>query len=229
LGFGQHHVGVGLVGLLLGVAAAIACIRLPALPDASLDRSITAPISDDVQETAILLLIVAIALGSMLWTGLQLWLLGNTVLIVGLSIAAAIGKLIGGVLAERWGWRRWAVTALGLAALLLLAGHSHPIALMLAVACLQSVVPITLAATIRLMPRYSATASGFALGLAILLGGIPVLAGVTLFPQAIAVAIAVLGGAAIAAWVGLDPGLIAANQLPSTRHNTLIRADAKQG
>ncbi|MBD2465821.1 MFS transporter [Oscillatoria sp. FACHB-1407] len=228
LGFGQYEVAAVLAGLLLGVAVAIASVRLPALPDASPTNVIKAPTSEAAQETAVLLLIVAIALGSMVWTGSQLWLLGQAAWIIGTAIAAAVGKLIGGWLAQRWGWRRWTVTALAIAALLLATGNT-PLQLLLGMACLQSVVPVTLAATIRLMPQHSATAAGFALGLGILLGGIPVLAGFSLFPQAIAAVIGVLAGAAIALWHGLRPSSLATPRSTTIPHSIAIRADAKQG
>lgn len=210
LGVGRYEVTSELVGLLLGVAVAIAMTQLPTLPDSPLTKLTSdaqLPPAEEFKEAAVFLLIVAISMGSMVWTGLQLWLLGRTALVIGMAIAAGVGKIVGGWLSERWGWRRWTVTALGLAALLLVGGDAYPLALLLGVACLQSVVPVTLAAIIRLMPRYSATAAGLALGLAILVGGIPVLAGVMLFPQAKALVVVLLTGAAIALWHGLKPAL----------------------
>ncbi|MDX2214538.1 MAG: hypothetical protein SFY66_14700 [Oculatellaceae cyanobacterium bins.114] len=231
LGFERYDITAELVGLLVGLAIAIAVTRLPELPYGSpsgVSVQAQSSISDESKETLLLMLIVAIALGSSVWTGLQLWLLGQTGLVLGMAIAAAVGKIVGGYWSGRLGWRRWTVTALLLAALLLVAGGDHPVTLLLGVACLQSVVPVTLAATIRLMPGHPATAAGLALGVAILVGGIPVLGGVTLFPQAIALVIVVLAAAAITLWMGLNPAAFAIPLPLVTSPSVSLEADAKQ-
>ncbi|MBW4521329.1 MAG: hypothetical protein KME16_16725 [Scytolyngbya sp. HA4215-MV1] len=127
----------------------------------------------------LLVLLSAIALNSVVWTGFQFLLLGKTSVLVAVAIAAAIGKLGGSILAEWWGWRRWSISALILAIPLLVLGESHLVTLLPGVALLQSTVPVTLTATVCLMPHQPATASSLALGLAIIVSGILVLGGVS--------------------------------------------------
>jgi nitrate/nitrite transporter NarK len=99
-----------------------------------------------------------------------------------MACAAAIGKIAGGLLADRVGWRRWVFGALILSAPLLWGGQRSLWMLLPGVALLQSATPVCLAATARMLPRYPATAAGLALGLAIAAGGIPAVAGLsTLF------------------------------------------------
>jgi MFS transporter, FSR family, fosmidomycin resistance protein len=128
-----------------------------------------------------LLLLSAIALISTVWTGVQLLLIGQAQWLLAVAIAAALGKLVGGHIAETVGYRRWAIAALLAAIPLLLLGRTVFLFLLPGVALLQSSVPITLTATIQQMPHQPATAAGLALGLAILIGGVPVLIGVNLF------------------------------------------------
>lgn len=228
LGFSGWAIAPVLVGLLLGMAVVIARSNLPLLPYAAFSPSpplssqlTSLPLDDPLD--FLLLLIGAIALGSAVWTGLQLWLLDQTPLLIGMAIAAAIGKVVGGVLSSRWGWHWWTTAALVSATLLLLRG-AHPLTLIPAVALLQSTVPITLTATIRLMPNRPATAAGLTLGLAILLGGIPVLAGVRLFPQGLAIAVLFLVAMAIALW-----GSLRLFATPVAGSSVSVGADVKDG
>jgi len=124
-----------------------------------------------------LVLLAGIALRSAVWSSLQLLFQGRFDLLLALAVAAAAGKILGGILADRVGWRRWTVGALALAAPLLALGEQNLIALLAGVALLQSATPVALAATSRLLPRSPATAAGLALGLAIAIGGIPAAGG----------------------------------------------------
>jgi FSR family fosmidomycin resistance protein-like MFS transporter len=124
-----------------------------------------------------LALLAAIALRSLVWTTLQYLFEARVEMLLLMAIAAALGKVLGGPLADRFGWRRWTLVALGSAAALLTFNRGSLPALLLGVALLQSATPAALAATLRLLPRQPATAAGLGFGLAIALGGLPLIAG----------------------------------------------------
>jgi nitrate/nitrite transporter NarK len=111
------------------------------------------------------------------WTTLQFVLEARVEMLLLMAVAAALGKALGGPLADRFGWRRWTLLALGGAALALTFSRASVPSLLLGVALLQSATPAALAATLRLLPRQPATAAGLGLGLAIALGAVPLLAG----------------------------------------------------
>lgn len=123
----------------------------------------------------VLILLMLIALISTVWTSFQFLLQNNLQMLIIIAIAAAIAKVCGGILAEYWGWKWWMIISLTIAAFLLLVNQKNHLSLILSLALLQSTVPITLAATARIMPQQPATATGFALGFSIIIGGVPVI------------------------------------------------------
>ncbi|MEW5870111.1 MAG: hypothetical protein AB1894_12605 [Chloroflexota bacterium] len=158
-------------------------------------------------EWALILLVGAYSLRSAVWTTFQLFLEGVSPAIPLVSAAAAVGKLLGGLLADRIGWRRWGVTTLALAALLLSAGAvdlewgPSTWLLLAGVTLLQSSLPVMLAWLGQALPRHPATAASLGLGLATLLGGLPLLAGfVPGFSQPLLALLATLL-AALALWI----------------------------
>jgi FSR family fosmidomycin resistance protein-like MFS transporter len=162
--------------LLALLAVLILALQLPALPYTTQESE---PLFES-HDVIMLVLLAAIALRSLVWTTLQYLVQMRWEMVLMLAVAAMVGKALGGFLADYVGWRRWTLGALLGAALLLNFGARQPWALMLGVALLQSATPAALAATLRLMPRQPATAAGLALGLAIALGGLPLLGGWTL-------------------------------------------------
>lgn len=154
---------------LLACAAVVATVRPPALPYAEREPE---PIFED-HDLVMLVLLAAIALRSAAWNAAQFLLAGRVDLLLALAVAAALGKVLGGYLADRLGWRRWTLGALALAAPLLALGEGRPYALFPGVALLQSATPAAIAATGRLLPRRPGLAAGLAFGLAIAVGGLP--------------------------------------------------------
>ncbi|OLP17010.1 hypothetical protein BST81_18715 [Leptolyngbya sp. 'hensonii'] len=183
----------GVLGLALGGVLALAGYVLPwglvllILAGAMLGFPQPAPASQEAagellpegQDSLLLVLLGAIALRSAVWNAVQVLHREPVTLLVELALAAAIGKLLGGFLADLWGWRRWAGLALALAIPLLTLAGTQTIPLLLGLALLQSVTPLTLAAIARLLPQHPATAAGLGLGLAIALGGFSLLSGVS--------------------------------------------------
>ena len=173
-------------------------------PKQSLPSGIFAGEEDD---TIMLVLLSAIALTSTVWTSFQFFFQKHLDFTLLMAVAAAMGKVVGGILAQQWGWRLWTVSSLSLATLLFAFGGQNLLTLLPSLALLQSSIPITLAATARLMPQQPATASGFALGLGIILGGIPLLGGLShWFSTAAIAALLVMAVTMLLGWI-LKPSL----------------------
>ncbi len=95
----------------------------------------------------------------------------NGIVIVGISAFA--GKIVGGFLADRIGWKKYLYISLPLALLLFQFGQHNIYALAFGIACLQSSVPITLLLMARSLPLYPATATALSLGTSVALAGLP--------------------------------------------------------
>ncbi|WP_310481017.1 hypothetical protein [Chamaesiphon sp. VAR_48_metabat_403] len=184
----------GVVGLVLGgtlalntpsdnyILAALAAIALSLnllLPSqSSLERLLDRPEPSELaiplagKEGIGLLLLGAIAVRSLVWNLVDAVHQSDRQILLYLALAAGAGKIAGGILADRIGWRQWGTIALIGAAICLNYGTQRQELLLLGVALLQSVTPLALAATISLCPGLPATGSGLALGLAIAIGGI---------------------------------------------------------
>ena len=93
------------------------------------------------------------------------------ILIIGISAFA--GKIIGGFVADKIGWKKFIYITLPLALLLFQFGKENIYALAFGIACLQSSVPITLLFMGRSLPQYPATATALSLGTSIALAGLP--------------------------------------------------------
>jgi FSR family fosmidomycin resistance protein-like MFS transporter len=96
----------------------------------------------------------------------------NGILIIGIS--AFLGKIIGGFVADKIGWKKFVYISLPIALLLFQFGKENIYALAFGIACLQSSVPITLLLMSRSLPLYPATATALSLGTSIALAGLPV-------------------------------------------------------
>jgi FSR family fosmidomycin resistance protein-like MFS transporter len=157
------------------------------------------------RERLLLLLVTACALRSAVWTAFQALRHGETAMLLWLGAAAALGKLLGGPLADGLGWRRWGVAGLAIAALLLAFGSQQLPLLLGGVFLLQTSTPILLAATGQALPGHPATAAALILGLATLLGGLPALLGLSQAFAAPATLLLATAAAGVALWGGLCP------------------------
>jgi MFS transporter, FSR family, fosmidomycin resistance protein len=92
-------------------------------------------------------------------------------LIIGIS--AFLGKIIGGFIADKIGWKKFVYITLPLAFILFQFGKQNIYALGFGIACLQSSVPITLLLMSRSLPIYPATATALSLGASVALAGLP--------------------------------------------------------
>ena len=89
-----------------------------------------------------------------------------------IGISAFAGKMIGGFLADRIGWKLWVYISLPLAFLLLQFGKGNLMMLGFGVASLQSSVPISLLLMRRNLPEFPATSIAMTLGVGIALAAL---------------------------------------------------------
>jgi MFS transporter, FSR family, fosmidomycin resistance protein len=161
------------VVLIFALAGAIGLARPPALPYL---EGRDEPLLQG-HDVVMLVLLAAIALRSAVWNVVQYAHEGQVSALLALALAAGAGKLLGGLLADWIGWRRWATGALLVAAPLLAFGGQRMEFLLPGVALLQSATPVALSLMARALPRQPATAAGMALGLGIAAGALPALGG----------------------------------------------------
>lgn len=128
-----------------------------------------------------------------------------------LAGAAFLGKAVGGLLADRWGWQRTTRVVLPAAALLFAAAPGTLTAVALGVVLFQQVTGVTLAALHALAPRRLGLTFGLAC-LALLLGSLPFVGGwaqavPALTSPALIVVLTLAATAAIHRALGALPGL----------------------
>lgn len=113
-------------------------------------------------------LLVAVGLRSFVWTGISAVITSGGQAALALALAAGLGKLIGGFVADASGWHRFAPVSVALALALLLSDN-----LLIGAAVLQSSTALSMAAMGRLFPRSPALAASLSLGAGVALGGLP--------------------------------------------------------
>lgn len=118
---------------------------------------------------AIALLVLGTAARSSVWTATQTVIMNDGDVLLLLGVAAGVGKMLGGLAGDKLGPRVATVGSLVIACSLFLAPTLSRF--VLAILLLQSSTPIILAAVVRRMPRFPATATGLVLGFALALGG----------------------------------------------------------
>jgi FSR family fosmidomycin resistance protein-like MFS transporter len=158
--------------LVIGlVVAYVGLFFLPALKVIPIPTRV-APCQVKIRPFMVFLLFVAIAIrgfvGRTGFAGIQ----ADAFVIIGLGAAACIGKMVGGAVADRFGWGRTAIVALLLAGIGLVFVPKY-IGVAFAVMILfQMTMPITLAATSAALPGKPAFAFGLTC-LALLCGTLP--------------------------------------------------------
>ena len=124
----------------------------------------------------LMLLLVSVAVRSFVGFGACFQCPGGLAVAIGLPVAAFLGKLVGGMVADRLGWLRVSTGALLLSLpLIAFSGGSLVLALP-GVLLFQSTMAVTLVAIYALMPRWPAAAFGLP-SLALIAGAFP-----TFFP-----------------------------------------------
>jgi MFS transporter, FSR family, fosmidomycin resistance protein len=179
-------VAPGSLGLLLGtvlgksglavavpllLATAIVCLLMACTP-VSEARKVDKPRSQSDVEPVLALVLLSVVVRSVLgFLVLFSWDMQPAALLA-LTAATVLGKAVGGIVADRWGWMRTAVGSLLAALPFLVCGPTFPIAAIPGLFFLNMTMPITLAAVAETLPGRP----GFAFGLttlALLVGEIP--------------------------------------------------------
>jgi hypothetical protein len=128
------------------------------------------------------LLLLTVALRSGIGDNLAApWRARSATITAALAIAATVGKIAGGAVADRLGWVRTGGSALALAAPLVALGPQHPFAAFVGMLLLQSTTPLTVKAIHAVIPSRPGVAFG-APSAALLLGSLPGLLGAWLHP-----------------------------------------------
>jgi FSR family fosmidomycin resistance protein-like MFS transporter len=123
-------------------------------------------------ETVILLMLVSIAIRSLVGLSLVYPWKSEPVLLVALTGAVVLGKALGGILGDRFGWTAVAVSGLAVSAPLLAFLPQIPAAAILGAFVFNLSMPLTLVCLAEMLPGKA----GFAFGLttlALLIGGAP--------------------------------------------------------
>lgn len=158
--------------ILLLVVSAIFILRVPA-PEPITPRK--PPQSLGWFETVILLLLVSVAIRSMVGASLVLPWKSDPALLVTLTLAVVLGKALGGILGDRFGWAAVAVTGLIVSAPLLAFFAHLPSLAILGTFLFNLSMPITLICLAEMLPGKN----GFAFGLttlALIIGAWPLFA-----------------------------------------------------
>jgi MFS transporter, FSR family, fosmidomycin resistance protein len=160
--------------ILVVLAGILFLINTPALPYSNEKTEA----DFDKHDMIMFVLLLAIALRSAVWNIFQYIEQGDITNILLISAFAAGGKISGGFLADKFGWRKYSLTALIVSIPLLIMGEQNIYILLPGIALLQSVTPVLVTSVAKNLPRMPATAAGLTFGLAIAAGGLPYIAGV---------------------------------------------------
>ena len=155
--------------IVLTVLAALIWFYQVDQPQAELGSAMTA----SGVEIFIVAIVIAVALRSFVWVTAKSGIDDYTQPALWLALSAGLGKLLGGIFADRFGWRRWMVAALVLSMPFLAFKENGFLLLLLGVFFLQSVTPLSIAAVGQMLPSSPALAASLVLGLGVILGGVP--------------------------------------------------------
>ena len=162
-----HFVAWPFVVLLIG--SAVLMLRTPA-PETGAHRRPSGNLR--WFETVIVLLLLSIGIRGIVGLSLEMDWKSNTVLLIILTCGVVLGKALGGVLGDRYGWTRVALTGLVVSAPLL-AFFSHiPLIAIVGAIFFNLTMPITLTCLAEMLPGKK----GFAFGLttlALIIGAWP--------------------------------------------------------
>lgn len=159
--------------LLLPALVLLLCLIKMELPAYNSQQEAKSESLLDTHDFFMLVLLLAIAFRSLFWNVLHMMCFENTHWLLGLGLSAATGKLLGGYLTNKVGWKKFVLVSMLGSAVLLNAGKDYFPAFCVGVALLQSAVPITLLLMQNYMQNSPATATGLSLGIAIVFAGLP--------------------------------------------------------
>jgi hypothetical protein len=186
------YVAPGALGLAIGVAAGrggyiplwpfafimvISAVCIGIIKHPVINYSTENNISYNKFGIIVVLLMFSIAVRSMVGMVLNFPWQNNVYLAYTFTSAVVLGKALGGILADRFGWIRITVPGLLISAPLLLFGASYPFLAIAGILLFNLTMPVTLAALSNMMPGRA----GFAFGLttfALIVGVFPTYLGI---------------------------------------------------
>ena len=115
---------------------------------------------------------LSISLRSVIWNVFQLLHENNYEWLIAIAVAAVIGKIAGGWLADKIGWRLYVLISITAATPLLTFFRNEQVLFCIGVGLLQSGIPATTSLLIRSMKGKTERAIGLSFGTAIIAGGI---------------------------------------------------------
>ena len=169
IGIGESGRFIAWPFVLLLLVSALLISRLPR-PETEVER----PLPGNLRwfERVIVLLLTTIAVRGVVGLSLVLPWKSDPVLLLALTGAVVLGKALGGILGDRFGWNRVALAGLVVAAPLLTFASHIPLLAIVGALFFNLTMPITLTCLARILPGKS----GFAFGLttlALIIGALP--------------------------------------------------------
>lgn len=150
-----------------------------AAPFRTAGNSMARPVSSTGSSWLILgLLLLSVAVRSLVGFSAARGVAPSHWLFFGIPLSAFLGKLLGGLVADRYGWIEVSALALIASAPCIVLGFQHTGILLGGLCLFQMTMPVTLAAVARLMPERLSTAFGWTC-VALILGGLPTMFSVT--------------------------------------------------
>lgn len=160
--------------IMFGVCLVLLVTRIPSFPEEKDKRQ--ALTRDGIVTIIVVLLMLSIVVRSVIGLSMDFPWRTHVGLLVVLTLAIALGKSAGGILADRFGWMMTGVGGLIVAAPMLAFGSAIPSMGLAGILIFNFTMPVTLVAISRLLPGRA----GFSFGittLALLIGAVP-----TFFP-----------------------------------------------
>lgn len=161
--------------LLLTAVCFLAILFLLNIPDREIqeERNASTPsLVPDRHDIIMILLLVIISLRSAVWNIFQVIHENNYTWLIAIAAAACIGKILGGRIADRIGWRLYIFISLSAATPLLTFFKNEMILFCIGIGLLQSGIPATTAMLIEAAKGKTERGIGLAFGTAIIAGGI---------------------------------------------------------
>jgi FSR family fosmidomycin resistance protein-like MFS transporter len=159
---------------LFFVLILIACLLMAKVKIPKINYQIQAASKNtNYLEMALLLIFISVAVRSFVGSIVAFPWKSDISLAVAMVVAVFLGKALGGVLADRYGWRKIAAGALLLSAPLITFGAPLPIVAILGMFLFNMTMPVTLTAISNMLPGRPAFAFGLTC-LALFIGAFPV-------------------------------------------------------
>lgn len=148
------------------------------------------------------LLLFAIVIRSFIGLAITIDWKNNIILMFMITLSIVLGKMAGGIIADKFGWVKTTVTALIISSPLIAFGINYPLVYITGIFFFNFTMPVTLTAISNIMQGRE----GFAFGLttlALLLGAYPVFAGIKLYDNNALIILSIVAFSAVFIYIGL--------------------------